>query len=74
MQSARNSCPTLTKFGISQQSFIKVSNTKVYSNPSYERGAEAFAKDRLRNKGADVAKLIGPFRNYAKVPKHTLYT
>jgi hypothetical protein len=34
MQSARYLCPTLNKFGVSRQIFIKVPNIKFHGHPS----------------------------------------
>ena len=57
----------LTKFGISRQTFIKVSTTKFHGNPS--SGSRAAHADRR----TDVTKIMGAFRDYVKAPKALVF-
>jgi hypothetical protein len=64
MQSIRYFCRILIKFEFSRQIFEKVSNIKVYLNPS--SGNRVVPCEQT-----DMKKLIAAFRNFANAPNKT---
>ena len=58
ISSAQNVCPLLTKFGITQQIVIKISNTEFQENLTSCSRGDTFCH-------TDLTKLAGVFRNYA---------
>jgi len=60
--------PVLIEIGISQQIFIKVSNTKFQGNPSSGSRAGTWGQADGRT---DFTKLTGAFPDYGNAPKIT---
>ena len=60
MQSFRYFCPFVTKFGFYRWIFIEVAIIKYHGNPPSGSRADTCGR-------TDMTKVIGAFRNYAKV-------
>jgi hypothetical protein len=62
-------CPTFTKFGVSQQIFLKVPSIKLHENPSSGSRVDADGHTDRADRRTDMKKLIGVFRQHAKAPE-----
>lgn len=62
----RDTGPSVTKFGISQQIFVKVHNTKFNRNPSSGGSADICGRtDRQTDsRQTDMTKVIGALRDH----------